>query len=206
MKKFFGSSLIFIAFVIWVYCILVIIIHNDDPFDLKGDVIGILNADDIYVTQDVVKKVSNEFASNPEIEGVFSNLKYTDKNNKVIRTWKTGPLNKELLSRGWIIPHPTLFVKREIYQKCGDYDLSYGNAADYEFILRMICNYNVKLNYLDFFSVNMKVGGESNRNFLNILNQNRAILRALKKYNIHYSFIHFFIYKIFNRLLQYIKK
>lgn len=168
-----------------------------------GDIIGILNSDDIYVDETIIEKIVNAFNENHSSDGIYSDLNYVSMLGKVIRRWISSPIKLNLLQYGWIIPHPTLFLKKYIYDKCGNYNLSYGNASDHEFILRIICQYKAKLIYLNFISVNMKIGGASNKNLYNIILQNMDVINSLKKYGIKFSYIGFIFGKIKNRLKQY---
>ena len=170
-----------------------------------GDIIGILNSDDTYINEKVLTKVCDYFSFNRSTMGIYSDLYYVKK-NKLNRVWETGIVDQKSISKGNIIPHPTLFLRDIVYKKCDLYDLAYGNAADFEFIVRIISKYKIQLDYLKFFSVKMKLGGSSNREFFSILKQNRQIIKILKKYNIRFSLSFFFLYKILNRFNQKLKR
>lgn len=168
-----------------------------------GEVIGILNSDDIYINEQIIEKVVSVMNQNELADGVYSDLNYISRSGKILRKWISGPVELNSFKNGWIIPHPTLFLKKYIYDKCGNYNLSYGNASDHEFILRIICQYKAKLIYSNFISVNMKIGGASNKNLYNIILQNIDVINSLKKYDINFSYIGFIFGKIKNRLKQY---
>ncbi len=128
-----------------------------------GDVIGILHSDDFYIDNNVILKYVNIF-ENEKPEAVYADLYYVDKENtsKIIRKWKSGPYNKNSFINGWMPPHPTFFVKKEIYQKFGKFNLEFKTAADYELMLRFILKNEIKTSYLPEFTVKMRVGGKSN--------------------------------------------
>lgn len=170
----------------------------------SGDIIGILNSDDTYLNEKVLSKVCDHLSGNTATMGVYSNLYYVKK-NKINRVWETGLIDSSSLLKGNIIPHPTLFVRDVVYKKCDLYDCSYGNAADFEFITRIILKYKIKLDYLNFFSVKMKLGGSSNKNLLGILQQNLQIIKILKTYDKQISPIFYFMNKVINRLSQKLK-
>ena len=170
-----------------------------------GDIIGILNSDDTYINEKVLTKVCDYFSFNRSTMGIYSDLYYVKK-NKLNRVWETGIVDQKSISKGNIIPHPTLFLRDIVYKQCDLYDLAYGNAADFEFIVRIISKYKIQLDYLKFFSVKMKLGGSSNRELVSILKQNKQIIKILKKYNIRFSLPFFFIYKILNRFNQKLKR
>lgn len=122
-----------------------------------GDVIGIINSDDVIAHKDVFKTVIDTF-KRTKSDGVYSNLLIKDeKLDKVVRTFKSGVGNYK---HGWYPPHPTLYLKKEVYKKCGYFDMNYRIAADYDFMLRIMIN-NTKLTYVDDVFTYMRSGGVS---------------------------------------------
>ena len=142
-----------------------------------GDIIGLLHSDDIYYDNKVIEKVVNNF--NKNIDGVYGDLVYI-KENKVIRYWKSGEFNIEKLKKGWMPPHPTLFLKKSIYDQYGLFDLDFKIAGDYDFILRVLKN-NINLKYIPKVLYKMRVGGASNKSIKNIIQKSKEDLRALNK-------------------------
>ncbi len=140
----------------------------------SGDVIGILNADDFYADEYVLQDVIKEFAQNTKLEAVYANLEYVhaDDIEKVVRYWKSRPYKKGLFKMGWHPAHPTLFVRRQVYERCGIFDENFKIAADYEFMLRIFEKCSVKSEFLDRVLVKMRVGGESNASVKNIFKAN----------------------------------
>ncbi len=145
-----------------------------------GDIIGILNSDDFYVDTDVIGKVVHTFT--PEIDGVYGDLVYVDPidTNKVTRTWLSGEYNQGAFFKGWMPPHPTFFVRREVYQKYGAYSLALKSAADYEFMLRVVHKNRIRLVYLNEIIVRMRAGGASNASLKNRLKANQEDRLAWK--------------------------
>ena len=143
-----------------------------------GDVIGILNADDVYADEEVLQAVTASFQNN--IEAVYADLVYVAENdlNKITRTWVSRDYVEGAFKKGWMPPHPTFFVKREIYEKYGDYSLELKSAADYEFMLRVIHKNKIKLAYLNKIIVKMRVGGESNASLKNRIRANKEDRKA----------------------------
>ena len=171
----------------------------------SGDIIGILNADDVYFNDNVIEKKISVFKNNKKINGCYSNLIYISKyNKKIVRNWISEKFLYKKIKYGWTIPHPTLFLRKQVYKDYGLYDLNFGNAADYEFILKIILDKEIDIEYIDFFSVKMLTGGSSNKSIKNIFLQNIKILNALDKHNIRYSKFSFFTYKILNKFKQYL--
>lgn len=142
-----------------------------------GDVIGILNSDDFYFEDSVLKMVSEVF-SKQKVDAVYGDLKYFSNDvNNVTRYWKAGEYSEAKLQNGWTIPHPTLFVHKSVYEKYGLFDTSFSLAADYEFTLRILKKHKIKTQYIPKTFTMMYCGGRSGRN----LKQRIMGWRELKK-------------------------
>ncbi len=139
----------------------------------SGDVIGILNSDDFYASNNILSKVAKVFEAS-DCDCVYGDLLYVDRGDaaKVIRYWKSGEFNKKKLDNGWMLPHPTFFVKREIYDKYGLYNVDLNSAADYEMTLRLLYKNKLKAIYINDILVKMRMGGKSNRTLWNRLKAN----------------------------------
>jgi glycosyltransferase involved in cell wall biosynthesis len=139
-----------------------------------GDVVGILNSDDIYVHTRVLSTVMKAF-SNPGVDVVYADLQYVRADNlhKVTRTWKSGHYSKKKFFYGWMPPHPTLFVRKKVYETVGNFNLALKSAADYEFMLRVLVKYDHRVHYIPEVIVKMRTGGISNATFRNRIRANR---------------------------------
>jgi glycosyltransferase involved in cell wall biosynthesis len=146
-----------------------------------GDVIGILNADDFYNSNDVLKKISDVFLD-PNIDACYGDLVYVNNKNKnmITRYWKSGDFKIRKFYLGWMPPHPTFFVRRSVYKKHGLFNLNLGSSADYEIMLRLLLKKQLNVIYIPEVLVNMRTGGESNASFLNRLKANRNDRKAWK--------------------------
>jgi glycosyltransferase involved in cell wall biosynthesis len=153
-----------------------------------GDIIGILNSDDIYLNNNVISKIVNIFANN-DTDSIFANLYFVDSNDtkKIVRTWKSSSYIPYSFSKGWHPPHPTFFVKRDYYDKYGDFDTTFQISADFELMLRFIEKFQIKTYFLDEFIVAMRYGGESTKSIGKIVTGNKNIIKAFKKNNIKIS-------------------
>jgi len=131
-----------------------------------GEIVGILNSDDFYKDEKVLEKVVACFTNDPKIDGCYGDLEFVDEQDKskIVRTWRSGKYREGKLNNGWIIPHPTFFVKNEIYKKFGDFNLSLKIAADYEFLLRMLKIKRINIDYIPEILVCMRTGGKSGKN------------------------------------------
>lgn len=135
-----------------------------------GDVIGLLHSDDFYFDNNVLTKIAQKF-KDTNCDAIYGDLLYIDKNNtdKVIRYWKAKEYNFKKWLWGWMPPHPTVYIKRECFDKLGVYNLSLWGAADYELLIRFMYKNKLKVSYLPEIMVKMRIGGQSNRSFSNRL-------------------------------------
>jgi glycosyltransferase len=172
----------------------------------SGDIIGILNSDDIYADTDVLAVTAENFI-NSGADCVFGDLVYVDAadTDRVVRYWKSAPYKKGAFRRGWHPPHPAFFVKREIYQKYGVFDTSLRIASDFEIMLRFLVKYKIKSKYFPKIVVKMRTGGESNRNFRNIIIANWECQKAFQKNQIPGGFLAIWA-KPLSKLTQYLQK
>ncbi|KIC94656.1 glycosyltransferase family 2 protein [Flavihumibacter solisilvae] len=140
----------------------------------SGDIIGILNSDDIYANSHVLEKVAAAFESE-SIDALYADLFYVDHadTDKVIRYWKSGKFQPKSFYYGWMPPHPTFFVRKKLYDQFGGFNLSLRSSADYELMLRFLLKNNVPATYLPETIVKMRVGGMSNHNLANRFKANR---------------------------------
>ena len=148
-----------------------------------GEIVGFLHADDVYGSPQALAQVAAAFADDPSVSAVFGDLQYVRKDNlnHVVRHWQASPFTPSRLARGWMPPHPTLYVRRSWYQRIGFFDTSYRIAADYDCILRLFSQPDFKAVYLPEVLVKMRVGGASNRSLGNILLKSQEDLRALRR-------------------------
>ena len=150
-----------------------------------GDIIGFLHADDFYTNENVIKKIADVFKTE-KTDSVYGDLEYVSATdtNKIIRNWKAGQFNIAELKKGWMPPHPTFYVKKEIYRKFGDFNLEYEIAADYDLMLRFLGKHEITTSYLPEILVKMRWGGKSNSNLANIIKKSKEDYFALKENNI----------------------
>jgi glycosyltransferase involved in cell wall biosynthesis len=172
-----------------------------------GDVIGMLHSDDIYTNDNVLSKVMQTFASDPEVEAVYADLVFVDRwdVNKVLRTWKAGEYEPGSFVKGWMPPHPTFFVKKSVYDRFGIFNLDLKLSADYELMLRLIHKHQVKVAYLPETIVKMRMGGVSNTSFFVKLKANLEDKTAWKINKLKPGLFTTFR-KPLNKLMQYFSK
>lgn len=146
-----------------------------------GEVIGILNSDDIYIGPHVISTIA-KFFSDPAIKTTYADLQYVqqDNLNKVVRTWKSGNFSRKNFYYGWMPPHPTFFVRREVYDQVGLFNCALRSAADYEMMLRILVKHEIPVHYIPEVMVKMRSGGISNASFKSRITANREDRLAWK--------------------------
>ena len=134
-----------------------------------GDIVAILNSDDFYNDETVISLVMSKFIKTAQLDTVYGDLLYVnpDDTSKIERVWKSGTFQKSNFYYGWMPPHPSFFVKKELYHKFGVFDTSFRSAADYELMLRFLFKNNVSTDYVPYTLVKMRSGGQSNLGFRN---------------------------------------
>ena len=127
-----------------------------------GDIIGILNSDDIYADNSVIENVARTITEN-NVDSCYGDLVYVERKDtaKIKRQWKAGGYEKEKFKKGWMPPHPTFFCKKSVYEKLGLLNLDFPLAADYELMLRFLYKHRVSTAYIPKVLVKMRNGGTS---------------------------------------------
>ena len=154
-----------------------------------GDVIGILNSDDMFASADAVKSIVDCFETTGT-DTVYGDLVYVDAGNtqKILRYWKGVSYKRSRFRYGWMPAHPTFYMRRELIEQHGVYENHYYTAADYEFMARYLFLHKVSSQYIDTMLVKMRSGGISNENFKSRLRANRRDFLAMRKNKIPFSF------------------
>ncbi|MFG6589224.1 glycosyltransferase family 2 protein [Sulfitobacter sp. MOLA879] len=171
----------------------------------SGDIIGLMHSDDFFADDLVLQRVAETFRGQ-EVDGVYGDLDYVSASNtgKIVRHWRSGPYHPDLLKRGWMPPHPTLYLRREVFDRWGLYDTSMRIAADYEAMLRYLVRGDIRLAYIPEVLVKMRVGGESNRSLSRILHKSREDYTALRRYGV--GGINSLLAKNFSKLEQFLPR
>ena len=145
----------------------------------SGEIIANLNSDDFYIDENVISDVVDKFKTE-KTDLLYTDLYYVEEENpnNVTRYWESGEYKKGAFFRGWMPPHPTFFVKKEIYNKYGVFNLNLKSAADYEIMLRFIHKNECSISYLNRVTVRMRVGGVSNSSLSNRIKANREDKKA----------------------------
>ena len=168
-----------------------------------GDVVGILNSDDFYADERVLQTVMEKM-QDPQVDCCYSDLVYVDRGNteKVVRYWKSCEYKPGLFEQGWMPAHPTFFVRRSVYQKYGSFDLGVDIGTDHELLFRLMFLKKIRSCYIPKVLVKMRLGGASNNSLKNVIRQNLAVIRTLRRGGVAVSPL-FLVAKLFDKFRQF---
>ena len=170
----------------------------------NGEIIAILNSDDFYSNESVLSKIVSGFIN--EIDLVYSDICFINKKGKMTRLFSSKYFHKFFFYFGMMPPHPSIFVRKTIYENMGGYKTSYQIASDFDYFLRvfLFSDYNTK--YLPILSVIMNEGGASNGTLNRRITLNKEILKSFKENGLksNYVFIYLkYVIKIFQFISPY---
>ena len=147
-----------------------------------GDYIGLCF--DQFAAPDVISKMV-AVMEKEGTDGVHGDLNYMD-GEKIVRKWRNGQGN---IRTGWMPGHPTLYLKREVYETYGFYKTDYRISADYEFMIRILKDEKVKLSYIPEVLIKMAHGGTSTNSLGAYLEGMKEGHRALKENGVKFAFV-----------------
>lgn len=152
-----------------------------------GDIVGILNSDDVFYDAGVIKKVAEIFSLNKDIDAVYGNIVFfnTDK-SKAVRVWRTKQYSKYYFEKGEVPPHPSLFVKATVYKEAGLYKTDFKLSADQEFLLRILKVKKYNSYFMDAYMVRMRIGGASTMGIKSYLLSTHEIKKAWNANGLNY--------------------
>jgi len=169
----------------------------------SGDIVGILNSDDVFYSNDIVEKLVQEFVTN-NIDAVYGDVQFIDPiNKKVIRYYSSKKFNLNKFQYGIMPAHPSFYAKRELFEKFGCYKTDYQIAADFELLLRFMYVNKIKTRYLNHPIVSMRTGGVSTKNLYSNYLLNKEIKRACTVNGLKTNYIKIYS-KYFKKILEFI--
>ena len=170
----------------------------------SGDVVGILNSDDFFTSNDVISSVVEAFQKN-NIDSVIGDIQFVNPDNleKVVRYYSSEAWHPKRFRYGFMPAHPSFYVKRKFYETLGLYETSYQIASDYDLLIRFLYKNGISYKYLNFPFVTMRTGGISNESFFySRYLLNKEIVQACKKYGIKTNMALLSL-KYFQKLFEY---
>ena len=144
-----------------------------------GDVVGILNADDMLESPDTLAHVAECFDCEDHIDALYADIRFVKGDlNTTCRYYSAKHWKPWMFQWGKMPPHPSVYIRRELFEKFGLYKLGYDIAADYELLIRYLRVARIKSRYLNESIVRMRMGGKSTRGWRSNLKLNQEIVRA----------------------------
>jgi glycosyltransferase involved in cell wall biosynthesis len=169
-----------------------------------GDIVGILNSDDVFYDNYIIEKIVRTFIDN-EIDAVFGDVQFVDpvKTSKIVRYYSSKKFNPGKFKYGYMPAHPSFYAKRELFEKLGYYKTDYKIAADFELLIRFLYISKIKYQYLEMPFVSMRMGGVSNRSVKGKYIINKEIARACKENGIQTNTINIYS-KYFTKIFDFV--
>ena len=169
-----------------------------------GDYVGILNSDDIFAHSHVISEIAS-ILSEKKVDAIYGDLVLVNRQDtsRVVRSYSSKHFKKWKIRFGLMLPHPTFYAKRNLFDEFGFYKLNYRVSADFELIARFICNGITYLRNPNVM-VKMRQGGISSNGLWWRIHQNFEIVRACKENGI-YTNIFFIALKLPVKLFSYLK-
>jgi len=172
-----------------------------------GDVVGLLNADDVYQDDTVLEQVALAHQDH-SLDACYADLVYVQNGNmnKVVRYWKSNDYTTGLSFNGWMPAHPTLYLKRRVYQQAGQFRTDLKYQSDLEFCTRLFEKYKISSLYIPKIWVRMRLGGVTNNSVMSILKGNWESYRALQELGLKCNPATYFSIKFWSRIKQFFKR
>lgn len=155
-----------------------------------GEVVGLLNSDDFYTSDDALDAIASTFAADAQLDAVYGDIHYVDDGDltKRVRYYSSKPFKRSLMRIGLMPAHPSFYCRKECYEKFGYFDTSFKIGADFENLLRLIYLGGIKTQYIAKDFVTMRTGGASTAGFASRKQIMREQLSAIKKNGIRSNF------------------
>src|SRR3984885_4735412 len=128
----------------------------------QGDAVGFLNSDDTFHDSRALADIAAAMQDSDIVYGDL--IMVTDHRTKrLVRSWRGGAFKRYSFQLGWVPPHPTFYIRSEVVQKVGEYDLKYVTTGDYDYMLRALALNDFRVRYLPQVIADFQVGGISTR-------------------------------------------
>lgn len=151
-----------------------------------GDFVGIINSDDVFYENDTIEKIAKYITENPDLDAVTGDI-IQHKNNRIIRKYSSEDWTPEKLKIGFMPPHPSIFIKTNLFQQFGYYREDYKIGADYELIVRYFLKNKISYKYSGIITTSMAVGGASSSGLKSYKMITKEIKKAFQHNDIKYN-------------------
>ena len=167
-----------------------------------GDVVGILNSDDYFTSNDIIQAIADTFNADETLDAIYGDIHFVNYKNpaKIVRYYSSEWFRPFWLRFGFMPAHPSFYARRSVYVQSGEYSLDYKIASDYDMMVRLFYKHKIKSKYLKKDFVTMRVGGVSTRNIRNrilIVHEDVKACRHNGLYTNHFLICIKYLYKIF---------
>ena len=152
-----------------------------------GDIIGILNSDDIFTDNYVLENIA-KFHLRNSVDASVGNITQFNENGKIVRKYSAKNWHPAKLKVGFMPPHPAIFFKRDLFERYGNYKLDFVSGADYELIVRFFLKNQIIWKFSNITTTSMLIGGISSSGYKSYKLISREIKKALESNNIQFSY------------------
>jgi len=166
-----------------------------------GDVVGILNSDDYFTSNDVVARLMSAF-DDKSVDAIYGDIHFVrdEKHDKVVRYYSSKLFRPFWLRFGFMPAHPSFYARRSVYAKAGNYKLDYQIGSDFEMMVRLFKRHHIRSRYIPMDFVTMRMGGTSTngiRSHRVLLQEDTRACRENGLYTNQFFIALKFFYKIF---------
>ncbi|MDA7933532.1 glycosyltransferase [Akkermansiaceae bacterium] len=153
-----------------------------------GELIGILNSDDVFHNDSVIEKIA-EFHQKLDIDASISNVLYKNDRGRIVRKYSAKDWSPEKLKIAFMPPHAGLFLKRYLFESYGYYKLDYQIAADFEIITRFFLKNKISWNYFHLTTTVMRTGGISSSGLNSYRIISKEIIKSLSNNEVAFNWM-----------------
>ena len=157
----------------------------------SGEIVGFLNSDDFFTSDDVLSTLAKTFDVSGDIDAVYGDVHYVDETDltKTVRYYSSHQFYREKMRRGYMPAHPSFYCKKTCFEKFGNYDCTFKIAADFEWLLRVIYNGKIRMSYIPKDFVTMRTGGASSSGLKSHLQIFKDHWRAFRKNGVKTNYL-----------------
>lgn len=155
-----------------------------------GEVVGILNSDDFFSSDEVLEHVADAL-SNSEIDAVYGDIHFVrdDDLTKCVRYYSSKRFRRWQMRMGFMPAHPSFYCRRSVYERYGVFDPSFRISADFELLLRLIFIERIKAQYISMDFVTMRIGGASTSGMKSYIERFRENSTIFKKNGVYSNYV-----------------
>jgi glycosyltransferase involved in cell wall biosynthesis len=169
-----------------------------------GDIVGILNSDDIFSNDNIIDCIVNIFNQKPQLDSIIGDIAFINTNEKIVRVYSSKNWTPNKFVYGFMPPHPSFYCKRDLFYKYGLYKIDYKIAADYELLIRFFKIHNISYYKFNTIMVHMNLGGVSTKGIKSTLLLNKEVKKACEQNGLNTNYLKLFS-KYFLKISEFIR-